>query len=120
MPADTSPTGRGAVPRRLGGGELGAEDGPVAQGEATWHLPSVALGGGDSAAAYHRVGGEAGAVPHGLRLLAEVDALPGLLRLPPGPPADRQRGDGGGVQDAVHPAAEAVGDDVGGGGRAMD
>ena len=78
-----------------------------------------------SAAALRRrriiaVGGEAGAVPHRLRLLAEADALPGLRRLPPGPPADRQRGDGGGVQDGVHPAAEAVGDDVESGGRPVD
>ena len=41
-------------------------------------------------------------------------------RLPPGSPADRQRGDGGGVQDGVHPAAEAVGDDVESGERPVD
>ena len=102
------------------GGELGAEDVPVVEGEAAGDLPGVALGGGDPAAADHRVGGEAGAVPHGLRLLAEADALAGLPRLPPGSPADRQRGDGGGVQDGVHPAAEAVGDDVESGGRPVD
>ena len=43
---------------------------------------------------------------------AEANALVGLPGLSPGPSADRQRGDGGGVQDGVHPAAEAVGDDV--------
>ena len=38
-----------------------------------------------------------------------------VSRLPSGSPADRQRGNGSGVQDGVHPAAEAVGDDLEGG-----
>ena len=111
---------RGVVLRRAGGGELGAEDAPVVEGEAAGDLPGVALGGGPAPAADHRVGGQAGAIPQCLRLLAEADALVGLPGLSPGPSADRQRGDGGGVQDGVHPAAEAVGDDVESGERPVD
>src|SRR5262245_9253086 len=54
---------RVVVPRGAGGGELGAEDAAVAEGEAAGDLPGVALGGGPAPAAGHRVGGEARAVP---------------------------------------------------------
>jgi hypothetical protein len=111
---------RGVVLRGAGGGELGAEDAPMVEGEAAGDLPGVALGGGLAAAADHRIGGQAGAIPHRLRLSAEADALVGLPGLSPGSPADRQRGDGGGVQDGVHPTAEAVGDDVESGERPVD
>src|SRR3954451_1336897 len=111
---------RGVVLRRAGGSELGAEGAPVVEGGAAGDLPGVALGGGPAAAEDHHVGGQAGTIPQCLRLLAEADALVGLPGLSPGPPADRQRGDGGGVQDGVHPAAEAVGDDVESGERPVD
>src|SRR3954451_22298545 len=111
---------RGVVLRRAGGSELGAEGAPVVEGGAAGDLPGVALGGGPAAAEDHHVGGQAGTIPQCLRLLAEADALGGLPGLSPGPPADRQRGDGGGVQDGVHPAAEAVGDDVESGERPVD
>ena len=45
--------GRGAVLRRAGGRKLGAEDAPLAEGEAAGDLPGVALGGGDPTAADH-------------------------------------------------------------------
>jgi hypothetical protein len=112
--------GRRAVLRRARGCELGAEDAPLAEGEAAGDLSGLALGGGDPTAADHHGAGEAGAVPHRLRLLAQADALPGLSSIPQGSSADRQRGDGSGVQDGVHPADEAVGNDVGPRERSMD
>src|SRR5262249_9691807 len=62
---------RGAVRRRGGGSGMGAEDAPVAEGEAARDLPGVALGGGAPATADHRGGGEAATIPRRLRLLAE-------------------------------------------------
>ena len=103
-----------------GGGELGAEDAPVVEGEAAGDLPGVALGGGPPAAADHRVGGQAEQYRTAYAYLRKRMRWSGLPGLSPGPPADRQRGDGGGVQDGVHPAAEAVGDDVESGERPVD
>src|SRR6185312_7536192 len=62
---------RGVVLRGAAGGELGAEDAAVAEGEATGDLSGAALGRGAAPATDHRVGGEAGAVPRRLRLPAE-------------------------------------------------
>src|SRR5512144_1293594 len=92
----------------------------MAEGGAAGDLPGAALGGGPAPPADHRDGGEAGTIRRRLRLLAEADAVAGLSRLPPGSPADRQRGDGGGVQNGAHPAAEAVRDELEGGERPVD
>ncbi len=95
------------------------EDVPLAEKQTKGDSASVALGGGDPGAE-HRGPCKAQAVPHRLQLFAEANPLPGLLPIPSGPPADRQRGDGSGVQDGVHPAAETVRDDMETGGRSVD
>src|SRR5262249_4558129 len=64
--------------------------------------------------------GEAEAVPGRLPVPEEADAVAGLSGVPPRSSSDRQRGDGSSVQDGVHPADEAVGDDLARGDRAMD
>ena len=63
---------------------------------------------------------EAQAIRQRLQLLAEADSLSGLLPIPSGSPADRQRGDRSGVQDGIYPTAEAVRDDLETGRRSMD
>src|SRR3982751_2943865 len=99
------------VSRRSESPGLGAEDVPVAEDETPRDLPGAALGGGDPASA-DRGGREATAVPRGLQLLAEADAVSRLCPLPSGPSANWQRGDGSGVQDGIHPAAETVRDEL--------
>src|SRR5436309_13384404 len=90
---------------------MGPEDVPLAEGEAAGDLPRVALGGGAATAA-DGGGGEAGAISRRLQISSEADAVPELLRVSQPPPADRQRGDRGGVQDGVHATAETVGNDL--------
>ena len=111
--------GRCVVLRPQASPSLGAEDVPLAENEAEGDLPGVALGGGNPAAA-DRGGCEAEAIPQRLQLLAEADSFSGLLPIPSGSPADRQRGDRSGVQDGVHPTAETVRDDLETGRRSMD
>ena len=111
--------GRCVILRPQASPSLGAEDVPLAEKQTKGDSASVALGGGDPGAE-HRGPCKAQAVPHRLQLFAEANPLPGLLPIPSGPPADRQRGDGSGVQDGVHPAAETVRDDMETGGRSVD
>ena len=108
----------GVVPRPAAGPGVGAEDVPVAEVEAACDLPDLALGGGDPEPS-DGVGSVEG-VPGGVRLPAGPHQAPGLRELSPEPFADRQRGDGGGVQDGVQPTSEAFGDGVECGGWSAD
>src|SRR5262249_62131684 len=76
-------------------------------------------GGGDRAAG-SRGGAKRKTTRGRCQLPAEANPLPGLCPLPPRSPADRQRGDGSGVQDGIHATDEAVGDDLEWGDRAAD
>ena len=71
--------------------------------------PGVALGG-RAAQPLPAAREAAGGLPPGLQVPASTSAAPALRGVPARRRADRQRGDGGGVQDGVHAAAEAVGD----------
>jgi hypothetical protein len=95
--------GGSVVLRCPAGPGLGTKDVPVAQDQAAGDLPSPALGGRHPLAT-DRGGSETQALPRCLQLLAEADSIAGLLPIPSGSPADRQRGDRSGVQDGVHPS----------------
>jgi hypothetical protein len=97
---------------------MGVEDVPLAEDEASGDLADLALGGGDPEPS---VGvGSVEGVPGGVRLPAGPHQASGRRELPSEPSADRQRGEGGGVQDGVQPAPEAFGDGVEGGQRIVE
>src|SRR5690606_37776730 len=90
------------------------------------HAP--ALAGAKRSAASAGIGGvvegasqagqvSAGGVPKGVQLSAAADALDGLRDVSPEAASDWQRGDGGGLQDGVHGAPEALRDALEEGGR---
>src|SRR3954447_10841312 len=104
------PDGGGVVRRDARRSCLGAEDVPMAQEQAARRLSCPALGGGAAASPW--ASGVEQGVPGGVRLPGEAAAVLELPSLPSVPPPDREWSDGGGVQDGVHTADEAGGDDV--------
>src|SRR4051794_6324589 len=90
----------------------------MAEVEAACDRPELALGDGDPEPSDR--GRPDQVVPEGVRLSAGSHPAPGLHGVSPQPSADRQRGDGGGVQDGVQPTAETFGDGLERRGRAAD
>src|SRR5438067_2191338 len=100
--------GREVVRGRTASQRLDAEDAEVAA-EAGWGGSGVALGGGIAKPAEAQ-GEAAEGIPDSVPLLADAAPAHALHRVQASGGANRQWGDGGGVQDSVHAKTEVVGD----------